>query len=206
MSRSLDWTALNARSPLLAALPEPARRLARQLELAKGARLFMSGDRPAAMYFVLSGEMHLVRHGRNGAEIVLQRARDGCLAEASLDHAAYHCDAVATAPSRVLALPMEPFRAALADEVFRARWMAHLARELRRVRTQAERMSLKSAEDRILHYIALEGEDGVLRLTRSRKDWAADLGLTHEALYRTLARMARTGRIRLDGPLIALAD
>jgi len=205
MSRPLDWATLNARSPLLAAVPEPARRLARQMELAKGARLFTCGDRPEAMYFVLSGEVHLVRHGRNGAWIVLQRARDGCLAEASLDHAAYHCDAVATAPSRVLALPMEPFRAALADAVFQARWMAHLARELRRVRTQAERMSLKSAEDRILHYIALEGQDGTVRLARSRKDWAAELGLTHEALYRALARMARAGRIRMNGLVISLA-
>src|SRR5665647_2842624 len=41
------------------------------------------------------------------------------------------------------------------------------------------------------------------RLARQVMDLAAELGLTHEALYRTLARMAAKGEIkRLDGKII----
>ena len=34
--------------------------------------------------------------------------------------------------------------------------------------------------------------------------WAAELGLTHEALYRTLARMERSGEIDVDGPTLSI--
>jgi hypothetical protein len=54
---------------------------------------------------------------------------------------------------------------------------------------------LHAAADRIEHYIESEGQDGRLQLHATRKSWAAELGLTHEALYRALARLRRAGRI-----------
>jgi CRP-like cAMP-binding protein len=41
-------------------------------------------------------------------------------------------------------------------------------------------------------------------LTQTRKAWAAELGLTHEALYRTLRRLAEQGAIAVDGTRICL--
>ncbi|MGE0035527.1 MAG: Crp/Fnr family transcriptional regulator [Xanthobacteraceae bacterium] len=204
MARSVDWPALERASPLLAVLPPSARRAARAVHLPKSARLFSRGDRPGAMYFVVSGEVHLVRLSPTGSEIVLQRARQGFLAEASLDQAAYHCDAVTVLPSELLMLPRKTFLEALAADGFRSRWIAHLARELRRVRAQAERLSLRTAQERIVHYLETEGNDGSIRLNQSKKDWAAELGLTHEALYRTLARMERCGRIHIDGASLSI--
>jgi len=201
---SIDWPALERASPLLAALPQSVRRAARALHLPKSAPLFGRGDRPGAMYFVVSGEVHLVRLSPTGSPIVLQRARAGFLAEASLDQPAYHCDAVAVLPSALLMLPRKAFLEALATDGFRGRWIAHLARELRRVRAQAERLSLKTAQERIVHYIETEGHDGSIRLSQSKKDWAAELGLTHEALYRTLARMERAGEIDVDGSVLSI--
>jgi len=203
-ARTIDWPALERASPLLAVLPQSARRAARIVHLPKAGRLFSRGDRPGAMYFVVSGEVHLVRLSLTGSEIVLQRAREGFLAEASLDQAAYHCDAATVLPSELLMLPRKAFLEALAVEGFRARWIAHLARELRRVRAQAERLSLKTAQERIVHYIETEGSDGSIRLSQSRKDWAAELGLTHEALYRALARMERSGQIGIDGAALSI--
>jgi CRP-like cAMP-binding protein len=156
------------------------------------------------MYFVISGEVRLVRPSLTGSQIVLQRAQGGFLAEASLDQATYHCDAVAVRPSELLILSRKAFLDALADEGFRSSWLAHLASELRRVRAQAERMSLKTAPDRIIHYIEMEGDNGSIVLQRSRKDWAEELGLTHEALYRALARMERSGRISIDGAILSI--
>lgn len=156
------------------------------------------------MHFVVSGELHLVRPSLTGSQVVLQRATGGFLAEASLDQASYHCDAVACVPSEVLVFPRKTFVEALSDERFRMRWLSHLAGELRRVRAQAERLSLKTAQDRIIHYIETEGEDGVLVLSRSKKDWADELGLTHEALYRALARMTRSGLLGVDGSRLSI--
>lgn len=156
------------------------------------------------MYFVLSGEVHLVRQSMTGSEVILQRAHQGFLAEASLDQTAYHCDAIAVLPATLLMFPRKQFRQALNDESFRIQWISHLARELRRVRAQTERMSLKSAQERIIHHIETEGDSGSITLSSSKKEWAAELGLTHEALYRALARMERSRQITVVGSTITI--
>lgn len=200
-----DWRTLARRSPVLAALPQAARIAARQRDLAPGRTLFRRGDRPRAMYFVLRGEVRLVRRSVAGREIVLQRARNGPLAEASLDQPSYHCDAVGEAASALLAVPIAAFRDALADAGFRGAWTSHLARELRRTRAQCERLGLRRAQDRILHYLESEGDDGRLQLTQTKKAWAVELGLTHEALYRALRTLARSGLVTVGKNRIALA-
>ncbi|MBX9700679.1 MAG: helix-turn-helix domain-containing protein, partial [Acetobacteraceae bacterium] len=44
-----------------------------------------------------------------------------------------------------------------------------------------------------------EDDDGLRHLGRSWKTLAAELGLTHEATYRALARLERAGLVRRDG-------
>jgi CRP-like cAMP-binding protein len=190
--------------PLLAYLPEATRGKSYMRSLSAGEALFRRGSKPAAVFVVLRGEMRLVRTTARGAEIILQRARGGFLAEASLDQAAYHCDAFAAASSDVLAIPLTLFQAALADKVFQSAWIAHLARELRNMRAIAERASLRTARERIIHYLETEGRGGAFALTQSKKDWAAELGLTHEALYRELARMQRRRELAVAGRKLRL--
>ncbi|MGV3633471.1 MAG: Crp/Fnr family transcriptional regulator [Pseudorhodoplanes sp.] len=200
----MDWASIAKAVPLLAHLPEAARGKSHMRSLSAGGTLFRRGSKPAAVYVVLRGEMRLVRTTARGAEIVLQRARAGFLAEASLDQTAYHCDAIASADSEILVIPLAAFRTALADAVFQQAWMAHLARELRNVRAIAERASLRTARERIIHYIETEGRSGTFALTQSKKDWAAELGLTHEALYRELARMQHHGELAMAGRKLRL--
>ncbi len=201
---ALDWKSLSLESPLLAALPESARRLTRSLEIQRQSTLFNRGDRPRAIFFVLSGEVRLLRRSKSGGELILQRARRGFLAEASLDQPTYHCDGVAAEPTRLLAIQRRAFTDALVVEGFRDRWIAHLARELRKVRTHAERLSLKTVRGRIVHFIETEGEGGVVHLNQFKKDWASELGLTHEALYRTLAQMEKRGELKVDKSRLTL--
>ena len=186
-------------------LPPDLRASASGLQLDAGQRLFCIGTRPRRMFFVLSGELHLVRASAAGGETVLQRVRQGFVAEASLEASRYHCDAVAAATSELLSLPLAEFRQALEGvPAFGRAWASHLAREVRRLRSQCERLSLKGAAARILHYLETEGRDGCVTLTQSRKAWAAELGLSHEALYRTLAQLERDGRVVIDGPALSL--
>jgi len=200
-----DWPALAAVHPDLAHIPPALREAARLAECAAGATLFRQGGRPKAMYFVLDGEVRLLRRSRNGTEVVLQRSRGGFFAEASMESKAYHCDAVAAAASRLLAFPISPFREALGrDAAFGNAWMALLAREVRRLRARCERLCLNGAEARILHAIESEGTAGTLALAQPRKAWAAELGLTHEALYRALARLQASGALDLDGGRLTL--
>lgn len=200
-----DWLALAAEHSELAHIPPALREAARLRECAAGETLFRQGERPKAMVYVLDGEVRLLRRSREGTETVLQRSRGGFFAEASLESKAYHCDAVAAAAGQLLCFPIKAFREALeGDVVFRNAWMALLAREVRRLRARCERLSLHSAAERILHAIESEGTAGTLTLLQSRKAWAAELGLTHEALYRALARLQAAGTLALDGARLTL--
>lgn len=190
------WSALARIHPELAAFPAPLRDAAHEICARAGETLFRLGSRPRLMLFLLEGEVRLVRRTAGGADVVLQRARSGFVAEASLESPRYHCDIEAVRESRLLGIPRELFREALErDAAFRNFWMRRLATEVRKLRAQCERLSLRSAADRIAHYIEAEGRDGRLELRQSRKSWAAELGLTHEALYRALADLQRAGRI-----------
>lgn len=191
-----DWAGLCQAQPALAALPADLREQAQEVRAAAGESVFRRGALPRRMYWVVEGEVRLLRRSRNGTEIVLQRAASGYIAEASLESSRYHCDAVAVAPSRLLAFPRGSFRQSIEDdEGFRGFWIAHLAHEVRHLRAQSERLSLRSAADRIEHFIESEGEDGKVELRHTVKAWAAELGLTHEALYRALASLRKSGRV-----------
>ena len=63
--------------------------------------------------------------------------------------------------------------------------------EVRRLRLHCERLSMKSAKDRVLHLINTEGENGSYCATTGLKSLAGELGITHEALYRTLASLEK---------------
>jgi len=206
MGATVDWRALTRAHPELSFLPQPLRVAATRHALGKGEAVFRLGARPQAVYFLLAGEVRLVRRSRTGGEVILQRVRRGFFAEASLESGTYHCDAVASQQSELLHIPLRLAREALeGDHAFRRTWIAHLSRALRRSRAQCERLALKSAPERILHYLESEGTDGVVTLTTSRKAWAAELGLTHEALYRTLARLEAEGHVIRRGPELRLA-
>ncbi len=201
----IDWPALTRTHPELSFLPATLRTAAAIQRVDKGETVFRRGSRPQSIHFLLSGEVRLVRRSRSGGEIILQRTRRGFFAEASLESGVYHCDAVAVLPGQVLRIPLNAARKTLdEDPSFRRAWIAHLSRELRRSRTLTERLSLKSAHERILHYLESEGTDGVVKLAMSRKAWAAELGLTHETLYRVLARLEADGRIVRRGPELRL--
>jgi CRP-like cAMP-binding protein len=96
-------------------------------------------------------------------------------------------------------------RALLArDAVFAGEWIALLARHLHRARARVERVALRSAAERVLHYLNTEGRGPRCEvvIAGSIKDLARELGLTHESLYRTLARLEQEGVIlREEGRL-----
>lgn len=201
----IDWKSLEAEHPVLAAMPGVLRDAARLRPFSRGQTLFQQGERPAGMLFILEGEIRLLRRTPTGTEIILQRSSGGFIAEASLDTNTYHCDISAASDGQLLLFPRTVFQTALAsDSAFNRTWIGLLAAEVRRLRARSERLTLNSAAERILHYLEAEGMDGVVNLTMTRKAWAAELGLSHEVLYRNLRTLREQGTIRIDGQRIAL--
>lgn len=202
---AIDRADLTARHPDLRHLPPPVADTAMHLSLAPDAVLFRRGEPPRAIHYLIEGEIHLLRHTRDGGKLIMLRVRQGFFAEASLDAPAYHCDAVAKLACTVLAFPAPAFRAALDDSsTFRRTTFARQAREIRRLRSQCERLSLPTAQGRLIHYVETEGQAGAIELMQTVKSLAAELGLTHETLYRTLAKMEKTGVLKRTGSRIEL--
>ena len=183
---------------LLRALPP-----GRGRRLARGEALFRAGDPALGLVLVREGALELVRVSPEGRRLVLHRAGPGdTFAEASLFEARHHCDALAAAPSRVTVHPAADLRRASEAEPGLAwRLAAHLAARLVAERARAERLALPHAADRLLDVLhALPPEpDGTRRLGRPWKVLAAELGLSHEATYRALARLERAGLLRREG-------
>lgn len=168
-------------------------------ELAAGELLFQQGDRAAAIYKVESGRLRLIRRTVDDHLVILHTARRGELfTEAALFADAYHCDAVAAAPSRVRVYPKAKVMAALrSDPALAEAFMARLARQLQELRARMELRNVRSARERVLQYLRLNvGIDGrSVPVEGELQDIAAEIGITREALYRTLAALEAEGRL-----------
>jgi CRP-like cAMP-binding protein len=164
--------------------------------LRKGEHLFSLGAAPQWMFYVLAGEVSLERTGAHGEHVIVQRCRQGFVSEASLMVEAYHCDAIALEETHVIRLPVQAMRSALLqDPSFSRRWMLTLNSEIMRLRTQCERLSLHSVEERLVHLIQTEGHEGRYSIHTGVKTLAAQLGVSHEALYRTVTDMKKQGKL-----------
>jgi CRP-like cAMP-binding protein len=176
--------------------------------LKAGQTLFRSGARTVGLYEIVKGKVRLARVDRSGREAVLQVAGPGeTFAEASLFSSTYHCDAIATTDAIVALYP----KAILIEQLERdpkiARaFAAMLAHQVMTLRTRLEQRNIRSARDRVRHYLAVKADPSgrTVMLSGPLKEIAAELGLTHEALYRTLADMSAEGEIERRKRLIRL--
>jgi len=172
-----------------------------RLSLQKGETVFVTDDPTRGLFLVETGQVRLVRHATDGGMVTLHVAGAGDMfAEASLFAERYHCDAIADQSTVLLAFDKARVLAALrSDPIHGLRWIEHLSKQVQALRAQATRLSLKTAEDRVLSYLRMRCTDGsILMIDRPWKVIASELGLSHEALYRTLARLERRGVITRD--------
>lgn len=177
-------------------------------KLAAGEMLFRAGERVKALYVVVTGRLQLVRTSTAGSAVTLHRAGDGeAFAEPSLFSERYHCDAVAEVPSEVIAYAKADIIGGLEHDSKRMMLLLrHLAGQVQALRARAEILSLRTAPERLIAYFRLQmpsGEVGV-NVKGTWKQAAAELGLTHEALYRALARLEREGLITREGRKVTL--
>jgi len=167
--------------------------------LAPGDLLFRQGDPAAAIYKVESGRLRLIRRTVDDHLVILHTARRGeFFAEASLFADAYHCDAVAAAPSSVRVYPKQSVMDAMRTEPALAEaFMARLAHQLQDLRARMELRNIRSARDRVLQYLRLRaGIHGrSIPIEGQLQEIAAEIGMTREALYRTLATLETEGHL-----------
>lgn len=194
---------------LIKRLDDPEKPLAR-MTLAAGEHAFYQGDPVHSVFIVECGCVLLNRRLADGAAVTLFSARIGeSFAEAALSSDLYHCDAVATVDSVVVALPVAQLRRRfLADAASAMELAMFFARQVRDARARLELRNIRSATGRLLDWLRRHavGSPQRLELTSTWSELADELGLSREALYRALARLERDGSIARDGRVVILSS
>lgn len=171
---------------------KPSRR-----SLAAGEVLFRTGDQATAVFHVEQG---VVRQSRAGVPLHSAEA-GGAFAEWALFTDTCPCDAEAVTDAVVLGFAKTPVLLLLkAHPDLNLAFSAVLARQLHRIRGRLELVRQKGARERVLGYLVRAGAaDRMVTLDRSLTEVARDIGITREALYRTLAKLGAEGVIARDG-------
>lgn len=165
--------------------------------LAAGEVLFSFGEPTSALFHVEQGTLRLSRAG-----VPLHTAEAGSFcAEWALFTETCPCDGVAVTDCTVLAFNRTQVLLQLkAHPDIALAFAAILARDLHRTRGRLELVRQKSARDRVLGYLVRAGAaDRLVTLPRTLTEVAYDIGITREALYRTLARLVKDGLLRREG-------
>jgi CRP-like cAMP-binding protein len=180
---------------------QPVRRLAR------GEPLFRQGEPAIAVFLIARGRLRMVRHLASGDRITIHTGRTGELfAEGSLFSDTYQCDAIAAEPTRVRVCGKADMLTAIGDSPSTMlALLEQVTRSLHHARAMRELRNIRSADDRVLQHLRLSAsKDGAVVFDRPLLEVAEDLGLTHEAYYRTLATLTRTSAIERKGRTIRL--
>ena len=174
--------------------------------LARGQALFRQGDGTFGVFRITRGCVRLERRTFDGRLVVLHTARAGELfAEASLFAYAYHCDAVAVTDAVVEVYDKPALLADLGASASAGGLIATMARQLQDARGRLELRNVRSARERVLLWLDLRaGPTRIVTVEGELQDVAAELGLTREAFYRTLATLERDGLIAREGAQITL--
>ena len=161
---------------------------ARETDLAVGEVLFRAGDRVQRLFLVRTGVLRLVRPLPHGSSLTIQKASAGqVLAEASLFASVYHCDGVASTQAVVRSVSVKQAIAALdRDPVLARAFSQHLAESVQAARARAEIVSLRTVSARVDAWLALHS--GEVPARGRWRDWAEEISVAPEALYRELAR------------------
>lgn len=168
-----------------------------RLVLADGDVIMRAGDKVAAIYAVETGKVALSRHGS-----VVHVAEPGTLfGESGLFSETNPVDAVAVGPAAVSAYSQAHVLLHLrAHPDIALAFSAYLARRLNAARARIELGKLKGAEERVVAFLTQAGAaQGWIKVAQPLSHIAADIGLTHEAFYRTLRKLVDKGRLERQG-------
>jgi len=172
--------------------------------------IFEQGNPAHNIFAVEEGQVKLERNTIEGRTALLHTIQAGeSFAEAALFSDVYHCNAVTTRPSEIILFPKEDMLNALHNNPpMSLKYISHLSSQVRALRTRIELSNILSARERILQFILvyIDPEKREIVLKSTFKDFAAELGLAHETLYRELKTLEKEGIIERNGNRIKISS
>ncbi len=179
-------------------LPADIQNHATYEDIGSGKILFQQEETTKSIYFLLEGKLRLTSLTQERIINYYFIQPGESVAEIALFTDNYFCTAIADMASRLAAIDKEVIRQALIDYPDLANlYMNQLTYRFKTLKTLLNLRSIRSARERLLQYLTrqVEPSSQTLILQRSLKDIALELGLSAEALSRTLSRLQEDGVI-----------
>lgn len=183
--------------------------------LEKGDYLFREGDRSEGFYVVQKGAINVHRVGAGGKERVIHLFRPiESFAEATLaTEGGYPADGRATEPTTVLLVPKTDFVDLLRKRPeLSLRMLGSMSQHLRVIVSLLDDLTLKDIETRLANWLLKQcprpmGNGAVeIKLDRTKRVLAAEMGITSETLSRTLAKLRDQKLLRVSGKSILITQ
>jgi CRP/FNR family transcriptional regulator len=181
--------------------------------LDKGEYLFREGDRSEGFYVVQSGAINVHRVSAAGKEQVIHLFLPvESFAEATLaTETGYPADARATEATTVLLVPKNDFIDLLRRRPELAlRMLGSMSQHLRVIVGLLDDLTLKDMETRLANWLLKRCPRPItdrtieIKLDRTKRVLAAEMGTTSETLSRTLAKFRDQSFLRVKGNTITL--
>src|SRR6266496_3074790 len=183
--------------------------------LDKGEYLFREGDRSEGFYVVQKGAINVHRVNAAGKEQVIHVFRPiESFAEATLaTEGGYPADARATETTTVLLVPKNDFVDLLRRRPDLAlRMLGSMSQHLRVIVGLLDDLTLKDIETRLANWLLKQCPRPVtngaveIKLDRTKRVLAAEMGITSETLSRTLAKFRDQKLLRVSGKTILITQ
>lgn len=179
-------------------------------DLAAGEILFYQDDPATAIFAVESGRVSLIHYTEAGKTVNHYSAIAGeYFAEVALFNEVYVCTVMAEMPSRIVSFPKQLFITALGQDPDLSRaFIEQLARRLHYTKLLLELRGIRSARERVLHYLRVITplNEKTVSLNRHLKQIAGDIGISPEVFSRTLTQLQNERLITRTKRKITLND
>ena len=178
--------------------------------LERGDTLFSMGDRPDAMYVVLSGRIAIVTTASDGRDSVISLMEEGDLfGEMGLfDGRGRSASARALETSEVLAVPYGPVRKLYEEQPDHLwRVVSMLVRRLRATGSAlTDAVFLDVVGRTAKRLLVFAGDDDSFVLPVTQEELAAMVGASRERVNKAIAQFVRLGWLGRSGPTYTIRD
>lgn len=165
----------------------------------KGELIYCQGKQADSVCILQSGRIKIERYTDDGKSVPLKIVRPGQMfGELALLNRVSFDNAICELNSCVVTYPITLLQQEIDSQSETMKLLTHSMLGTIRSMTQGlELRTIRSAEERVMKYLSWVKQTGskYIQLERSYKDIAEHMGLTPEAVYRTLASLEKQGII-----------
>ena len=172
----------------------------------KGELIYCQNQEADSIFTLQSGRLKIERYTSDGKPVPLRIVRPGeMFGELAVLNRMYLDNALCELDSCVVTYPIALIQRAIDCQSETMKLFAsNMLKTIQSMSHSLELRTIRSAQERVLRYLSLvkEADEKYIQLDRPYKDIAEQIGLTPEALYRTLAKLEQGGLISRSGSTI----